>query len=40
MFGFGTKSISSKSKNKYVGLYLLKKLLQSQGNSQENEKAT
>ena len=33
------KSTSNKSKNKQVGLHHTKKLLQSKGNSQQNEKA-
>ena len=39
-FGFDTKRKGNKRKNKQVGLYQTKKLLNSKENHQENEKAT
>ena len=40
IFGFDIKSKVNKGQNKQVGLHQTKKLLQSKGNQQLNEKAT
>ena len=40
LFGYDTKNIGNKSKNKQVGLQQTKDFLHSKGNKQQNEKAT